>query len=207
MFAVWDLPLFPGPVALSTWEAIAQCCLYTPCLHYLIAHLLPLLGVTAATIEKGTSWKYFGTELLLFTSYLVCAQRQFLGSWLGLLITAVHLPLHFGLTLGDYLAHDAVVKAATVPKTESMLRWGAAKFGLALDTSCHISAAALLACGSRPPYVYVWPVAAGLALTVYLRTNWQYVKWRSCRRLQELAVKAPPQDVIEPLAITPTVDK
>ena len=78
MFAVLDLPLFPGPVALSTWEAIAQCCLYTPCLHYLIAHLLPLLGVTAATIEKGTSWKYFGTELLLFYTSICCATTGYL---------------------------------------------------------------------------------------------------------------------------------
>ena len=115
MVVIRGLPLFPGHVHLETWEAVTQVLLYTPCLHYLIAHLLPLLGVTAATIEKGTSWKYFGTELVLFSSYLVCARRQFLASWLGLLITVPHLPLHIGLTLGDYLAHDAVVHTAVSP--------------------------------------------------------------------------------------------
>ena len=76
---------------------------------YFASHTAPLIGlVSSENIREGTSWKYFGTELVLFLCLCIAAPQQFLDSWPGRAVLAFHLPLHVGLVVGDYFSHDAV---------------------------------------------------------------------------------------------------
>ena len=89
----------------------------------------------------------------------------------------MHLPLHVGLTIGDYIAHDKIVESAMVRRSDSFLRWLSAKVGLAVDAASHALAAALLASGSISTW-YVWPawsIAFASAAILYFRANWRYI--------------------------------
>ena len=70
---------------------------------------MPLVGlVPEDNIREGTSYKYFATELVVFVGLSMAAPRQFLDTWTGRVLLAVHLPLHIGLVIGDYVAHEEV---------------------------------------------------------------------------------------------------
>ena len=104
------MPLFETIVDAALFSQRAQQVMLLPVnALYFTSHFVPLVGlVPEDNIREGTSWKYFATELVVFCCLCTAAPHQFLDTWAGRGVLAVHLPLHCGLVIGDYLAHDQV---------------------------------------------------------------------------------------------------
>jgi len=137
---------------------------------------VPLVGlVPEDNIREGTSYKYFATELIVFVGLSMAAPRQFLDTWTGRVLLAVHLPLHIGLVIGDYVAHEEVVKKALYKRQEDPLQWFSSKMGLAVDVACHAVATGLLSTGIVE-WTEWWVILLvyPLGLLFYVLTNQKY---------------------------------
>lgn len=173
--------LFDSQLQAALFSQRAQQVLLFPIsAHYFFAHAAPLFGIVSRqNIKEGTSWRYFGTELVLFACMSVAAPMAFLDTWLGRAVLAVHLPLHVGLTVGDFVNHAAVVRKGSFERHENPLGWLSSKLGLLADTSSHAAAIYLLG-SSIADWAPWWLclVLAPLGVAYYLATNRRFLPGR-----------------------------
>ncbi len=112
---------------------------------YLLLHAGPLFRHRyEPSIIGGTDWRFFASEVVLFTAYLLLAP-DLVAHPLGQLALAVHLSLHVAFTITDYVAHEFLLGTALVPWARSPVMWLAKEGGLLIDTTTHAIAVVLLA--------------------------------------------------------------
>jgi hypothetical protein len=122
---------------------------------YLLLHLGPLVGLWyEPSIRGGTRWRFFASELVVFTLWLL-GSPVLVRSPLGRVAIAAHLVMHTVFTVLDAVAHDFVLDTALVRPRKAPVLWFLKSFGLLLDTACHATAVALVA-------VALGPLTAGL---------------------------------------------
>lgn len=122
-----------------------QIAVYPLAVLYFLLHAGPLLRHRyEVSIRGGTDWRFFASEVALFTGYVVFAPA-IVQSPVGRVALGVHLTLHVGFTITDYLAHDILLGTALTPRSRSAVLWFAKESGLAIDTATHAVAVTLLA--------------------------------------------------------------
>ena len=117
---------------------------------YLLLHAGPLLRIVyAPSIRGGTRWQFFGSEVVLFTAWLLCAPAVWHSS-LGRIALVAHLSMHVVFTATDYFAHDFLLSSALTQRQRQPLMWFAKEFGLVLDTATHAIVVAIAATALGP---------------------------------------------------------
>ncbi len=112
---------------------------------YLLLHAGPLVRVVyAPSIRGGTRWQFFGSEVVLFTAWLLCAPAVWQSS-LGRIALAAHLSMHVVFTATDYFAHSFLLSSALTKRQRNPLMWFAKESGLVLDTLTHAIVVAIAA--------------------------------------------------------------
>lgn len=140
---------------------------------YLLLHLGPLLGLWyEPSIRGGTRWRFFASELVVFTLWLLGAPAL-VQSPIGRVAIAAHLSMHLVFTVLDAAAHDFVLRTALIDLRKSPVMWFLKSFGLLLDTACHATAVTVVAIALGPltTSLLLVPALVGFALVTrgYLR--------------------------------------
>ncbi|MCO4762105.1 MAG: hypothetical protein KC502_11410 [Myxococcales bacterium] len=121
-----------------------QVAVYPLGLLYLLLHAGPLFRHRyEPSIRGGTDWRFFASEIVVFTSYVLFAPA-IVDHTIGKIALVTHLTLHVSFTILDYIAHDFLLNTALTPRAHSLLMWAAKEGGLALDTATHAIAVTLL---------------------------------------------------------------
>lgn len=137
---------------------------------YLLLHAGPLLRfVYAPSIRGGTRWQFFGSEVLLFTAWLLCSPAVWQSS-LGRIALTAHLSMHVIFTAADYFRHEFLLSSALTQRQRHPLLWFAKEFGLLVDTLTHavVVAIAASALGPLTALVLMLPAVAVFLLV----TRW-----------------------------------
>ncbi len=122
-----------------------QVALFPFALLYLLLHAGPLFRLRyEPSIRGGTDWRFFASEVALFSSYVLFAPA-IVDHPVGRIALATHLTLHVSFTVMDYLAHEFLLGTALTPLARSPLWWAAKEGGLVIDTATHATAVTLLA--------------------------------------------------------------
>ena len=125
---------------------------------YLILHAGPMLRLWyEPSIRGGTRWRFFGSEVVVFTLWLLGSPVLW-HSTPGRIAMATHVSMHVVFTATDYLAHDFLLGSALSRRSERPLMWFAKEAGLVVDTATHAVAVGLVAASLHP--------AVALALSV-----------------------------------------
>lgn len=140
---------------------------------YLLLHAGPMLRLWyEPSIRGGTAWRFFASEVVLFTAWALCSPAVW-RSPVGRVAVAVHIGSHLLFTLLDAFAHDFLVGTALIPRRRSPLLWFAKEAGLVVDTLTH-AVVVWLAARALPPVaaaLLCLPAVAGFAWVTrgYLR--------------------------------------
>lgn len=117
---------------------------------YLALHVGPMLRLFyEPSIRGGTRWRFFGSEVVMFTLWLLGSPVLW-GSTLGRAAMMAHLIMHVTFTAIDYFAHDFMLGSALTKREERPLLWIAKELGLLLDTATHAVAVGLVALALPP---------------------------------------------------------
>lgn len=112
---------------------------------YFLLHVGPLLQLWyTPSIQGGTRWKFFASELVVFTLWLLGSPVLW-ASELGRLAILAHMSMHTVFTILDYVAHDFLLGSALAQRSSRPAMWVAKWAGLVLDTATHAIAVTLVA--------------------------------------------------------------
>ncbi|MCO4770793.1 MAG: hypothetical protein KDA24_12245 [Deltaproteobacteria bacterium] len=173
-------PLLDGKLKLALEDAtnsymfdvpVLQPLIYPVAVLYLMLHAGPLFRVRyEPSIRGGTAWTFFGSEVLLFTSYLLFAPA-IVDNWVGRIALGLHLSMHVVFTVMDYFAHDFMLGTALTRRESSAVWWAAKEGGLVLDTITHAIAVTLLAL-ALPPALAVGLLPLSLLAFVFVSNGY-----------------------------------
>jgi hypothetical protein len=145
---------------------------------YFLLHVGPLFRLWyEPSIQGGTRWKFFASELVVFSLWLFGSPVLW-HSQLGRLVITAHLSMHVIFTAMDYWAHDFLIGTALVKRSERPLMWFVKEFGLVIDTATHGIATVLVGLELGPRIVAMSSILSiGMYAIVTRGYLQQYGKW------------------------------
>ena len=112
---------------------------------FLLLHAGPLLRLWyEPSIRGGTRWQFFGSECLLFGSWLLFAPPVY-HSRIGQIAVTAHITTHFAYTIADAVAHQFLVSSALATRARQPVMWALKEGGLLFDTLTHATVVVLVA--------------------------------------------------------------
>jgi len=148
-----------------------QIAVYPFAVLYFLLHAGPLVRHRyEVSIRGGTDWRFFASEVVLFSGYLLFAPA-IVGDSIGRVALAVHLTLHVSFTITDYLAHDFLLGTALTSRSRSALLWAAKEGGLVVDTLTHAVAVTLLVL-ALPLWAVLGLLPISLALFAFISNGY-----------------------------------
>lgn len=136
---------------------------------YLLLHAGPLVRIVyRPSIRGGTRWKFFGSEVVLFTAWLLCSPAVW-QSTIGRIALVAHLGMHVVFTTLDYFAHDFLLGSALTSPKRNPLMWFAKEFGLVIDTATHATVVTIAAIAIGPTKAIALSLPAFVAFVFVTR--------------------------------------